>query len=182
MLTCLLRSFPFIPPAPERQPYREKEYANRRMGSFGSPERRSSQPPPEHVCALCGKARSADYQERHPLRPSEIPEPGICSRSKCVRAVKDMLLAEPFYTGVVVYEFHHYHHMSPGLETFNQTGSVPELSGGSSSVGRAELLGKPRYIPYSESYRSTRLSPVPEQPPPPFVQTSTKPAIQRSFT
>lgn len=64
-----------------------------------------------HVCINCGKPRSRRYHMTHPVRPGEQPSPGVCSRTSCLRALRDShLLASPRQSQLVVHEVHHYYH------------------------------------------------------------------------
>lgn len=44
-----------------------------------------------HICAGCGKRRSREYQNAHPLKRGEMPEPAYCTR--CIR---DAEFSSPF--------------------------------------------------------------------------------------
>jgi hypothetical protein len=63
--------------------------------------------PAKHICSLCGKSRSKRYHDQHPLRLGQVPEPGICSRSKCAKTVNEMM--RPAYQ-VIIYETHYHYH------------------------------------------------------------------------
>ena len=172
---------------------------------------------PEHICSLCGKHRSSRYHELHPLAPGQTPEPGICSRPKCAKAVNEMLLRLPYR--LVVYEIHHHYHSNGGLEEpppiyianevqlpnnrlyrtshssrglspireesppINtsseleeppQNRTVAELSGESSLAGCVELPDNRLCL---RRRRFRRLSPIPEESPPP-VNLLNKPTLQ----
>lgn len=73
----------------------------------------SSSLTPRHICSRCGKSRSKRYHNHHPLISGQVPESGICSRSKCAKAVNDILRSP---CQVIVYETHYHYHSSPGLE------------------------------------------------------------------
>jgi hypothetical protein len=67
----------------------------------------------KHICSLCGKSRSKRYHDQHPLRLGQVPEPGICSRSKCAKAVTEMMRPA---CQVIIYETHYHYRSTSGLE------------------------------------------------------------------
>ncbi|KAH8799648.1 hypothetical protein F5884DRAFT_758127 [Xylogone sp. PMI_703] len=185
----------------ERRTYRSSRHFTASQSSIGNPE---------HTCFLCGKRRSSTYRKLHPLTPGQAPEPGICSRPQCVKAVNEMQRHLPHR--LVVYEIHHHYHFSAGSEgpppgytateaqfpddalCWTRHGSLSpireesspintsyepeehasnssaiELSGESSLGGRVEM---PDNRPCSRRHVFRRLSPIPEESPPPvnFVQ------------
>lgn len=87
--------------------------------------RHSQQPTPaKHICSLCGKPRSKRYHDQHPLRLGQVPEPGICSRSKCAKAVNEMMRPA---CRVIIYETHYHYHSTPGLEESPSSYTAEEL-------------------------------------------------------
>jgi hypothetical protein len=156
------------------------ERRRRRSESSNPPPYSFSQPAPMHICSLCGKPRSSRFQKRHPIESGQTPEPSICSRPSCAKAVAEMLLAKtPSYPGVVVYEIHHHHyhnHISSGAEAPSPISSVAELPGESSLAGRTELPGDSTYVPYGPGC----LSLIRDESPPP-VNRSNKPTLRRWF-
>jgi hypothetical protein len=179
----------------------------RRLWRSGSS--RPPSPPPysfsqalRHMCSLCGKPRSSSYQKRHPIAPGQTPEPGVCSRPRCAKAVADMLLAKSPCSGVVVHEIHHYYHISTdaeaplatksaelpsptkcveapsptkSTEAPSATKGAAELPGKSSLTGRTELPGDYKYV---EGYGPRNPCPTQEESPP-RVNILNKPALQR---
>ena len=117
---------------------------------FTAPPRSISQQTSEHICSLCGKHRSSRYSKLHPLAPGQAPEPGICSRPKCAKAVNEILMRLPCRP--IVYEIHHHHHSSAGLE---------ELPPGYTAEAR-----HPDNTPYLTRHSSRGLSPIREEPSP----------------
>ncbi|KAF8862754.1 hypothetical protein BDZ45DRAFT_686582 [Acephala macrosclerotiorum] len=117
-----------------------------------SPSRHSQQSTPaRHICSLCGKSRSKRYHDQHPLTRGHVPEPGICSRSKCAKAVNELLRSP---RQVIIYETHYHYHSSSGPE-----GPPPNYAAAESQ------------LPYNMLYEPRRssgdLSPIREEPPPP---------------
>jgi hypothetical protein len=105
----------------------------------------SSSLTPRHICSRCGKSRSKRYHNHHPLLPGQVPEPGICSRSKCATAVSDILRSP---CQVIVYETHYHYHSSSGLE-----GPPPSYTAGELRLPDNSLRD---------------LSPIREESPPPM--------------
>jgi hypothetical protein len=110
---------------------------------------------PEHICALCGKHRSSRYHKLHPLAPGQAPEPGICSRRQCAKAVNEMLLRLPCRP---VVEVHHHYYSNAGLE------ELPP------SYTEARL---PDNTPHWTGHSSRDLSPIREEPSP--INTGSEP-------
>lgn len=103
---------------------------------------------PQHVCAFCGKPRSRSYHIDHPIRSGEQPPPGVCSRTGCLRALRDSYQLGPPRNQVLVHEVHHYYHgvypeqvSAPrdGTESRPASGRQPNTWKGISSI--AELPG-----------------------------------------
>jgi hypothetical protein len=109
----------------------------------------SSSSTPRHICSRCGKSRSKRYQNHHPLISGQVPESGICSRSKCAKAVNDILRSP---CQVIVYETHYHYHSSPELE-----GPPPSYTAGELRL-------------HDDSLRD--LSPIRKESPPPMVISS----------
>jgi hypothetical protein len=135
-----------------------------------------SQCAPRHICSLCGKPRSSTYHKRHPIAPGQTPEPGVCSRPRCAKAVTEMLLAK---SPCPVYEIHHhhYHHTSSGTEAPSPINIAAELPGESSLADRIELPGDSTYV---KRYGPGYLSLIQDESPPP-VNRSNKPTLRRWF-
>jgi hypothetical protein len=93
----------------ERRPCRSSRH-------FTAPPSSISQRTPEHICSLCGKHRSSTYRKLHPLAPGQVPEPGICSRSKCAKTANEILLILPCRVNVYEIHHHHHYHFSAGSE------------------------------------------------------------------
>ncbi|KAH8653953.1 hypothetical protein BGZ60DRAFT_519451 [Tricladium varicosporioides] len=168
-----------------------------------SPLRHTQHPAPvKHICSLCGKSRSKRYRDQHPLTPSQVLEPSICSRSKCAKAVNELLRSP---REVIFYETHYHYHSSSTpegpppsyaavelqlphnmLHGSRREESPPvnfssrpediavELSGKNSVAGRVELPGN------RCSRRAFRgLTSIPEESPPP-VNFLKKPTLQKN--
>jgi len=78
----------------------------------------------KHICSLCGKPRSKRYHDQHPLRTGQVPEPGICSRSKCATAVDKMMRPA---CQVIICETHYHYHSTSGLEESPPSYTAEEL-------------------------------------------------------
>jgi hypothetical protein len=166
----------------------------------------SSSSTPRHICSRCGKSRSKRYHNHHPLLPGQVPEPGICSRSKCATAMNNILRSP---CQVIVYETHYHYHsssgpeepppsytagelrrdlspireespppmdISSGPEETSSNYTTGELSGESSLAGRVELPDNR----CSRRQVFRRLSQIPEESPPP-VNFLNKPTLQKKM-
>jgi hypothetical protein len=112
---------------------------------------------PEYTCSLCGKHRSSRYRKLHPLAQGQAPEPSICSRPQCAKAVNEMLLRLP--CRLVVHEIHHHYYSSAGLEEPPPSYTAVEVR-------------LPDNTPYWR-HSSRDLSPIREESPP--INTNSEP-------
>ena len=80
------------------------------------------------MCINCGKPRSRRYHTTHPIQPGEQPSAGVCSRTSCLRMLRNShQLASLGQTQVVVHEVHHYyHHTSNEPNRVYSPGSPPQ--------------------------------------------------------
>jgi hypothetical protein len=136
---------------------------------------RCSRPLLQHICFICGKARSSTYQAQHPLIPGDIPIPGICSRRKCARVDYPMPMESP-PPAVIIYKIHHYYHFSSGLCTSSPLAVTPvELPGEEALCRQVELSGEE--LPNIKGYLERGLPLFLEEPSPPPIRNWSKPTI-----
>ena len=131
---------------------------------------------PQHICSICGKARSSTYQAQHPLAPGDAPIPGVCSRPKCARVGFSAMPMESPLPSVIIYEIHHHYHISSTSSP--SIVALVELPEEEVLCRRAELSGEE--VPNIEGYLARRLPLFLEEPPPPPVRNWSKPTIHYS--
>jgi hypothetical protein len=114
---------------------------------------------PRHLCSLCGKSRSKRYHDQHPLLLGQIPQPGICSRSKCANVNEMLRLLCP----VIIYEIHHHYHSSSGLEGPPPSYTAAELPLSDNTLGRDLSHIREEWPP------SLNITPRPQETPPNYT-------------
>lgn len=99
-----------------------------------------SQPLPQHICFVCGKAWSSAYQAQHPPIPGNVPVLGICSRQKYAKVGYSTMTTEPHVSVVIIHWVHYHYHISSGSSTSNLSAIVPvELPGKGELCHKVEL-------------------------------------------
>jgi hypothetical protein len=126
-----------------------------------------------HVCALCGKPRSTRYRTSHPSTPGQIPKPGICSRPTCLSFQKRESEGDESPPKIYFEVHHYYHNYKARINPID----AAEMSGQSSSTGRAEMIGDLQYGLISQKNVPGSLFLIRDEPPPP-VNTLTKPIVR----